>query len=142
MRDDGSRFYAYTMIDLYSQATYAEYSTKYTQRASHQFVLRGQDYLGLAISTLQTNNGPEFGRWFHDQLKAKEIVLRHSRVRKSNDNAHIERFNRTIQQECLSPGVRETTVTDKIYWYLIYYNQFRRHSGIEGKTPEEMLPRL
>lgn len=142
MRDDGSRFYVYTMIDLYSRATYAEYSIQCNQRASYRFVLRGREYLGIGIAMLQSDNGPEFGRWFHDQLNAKGIPLRHTRVRKSNDNAHIERFNRTIQDECLAPSVREATVPERILWYLIYYNQFRRHSGIDGRTPEEMLPRL
>lgn len=88
---------------------------------------------------MQADNGGEFGKWFHDELKYKGITLRHSRVRKSNDNAHIERFNRTIQEECLSPSVREASVPEKIHWYLIYYNQFRRHSGIQGGYPLDLL---
>lgn len=98
---DGGRFYVYTLIDLFSRAAYAEYSPKCNQRASFHFVMRGQDYLGISLAMLQTDNGPEFGKWFHDQLNSKGIALRHSRVRKSNDNAHIERFNRTIQEELL-----------------------------------------
>lgn len=139
MRSDGTRFYVVTMIDLYSRATYAEYTLRLNQRATYHIALRGQDYLGVSIQMLQADNGGEFGKWFRDQLKAKGITLRHSRVRKSNDNAHIERFNRTIQEECLSPTVRETTVPDKIHWYLIYYNQFRRHSGIQGEYPLDLL---
>lgn len=136
---DGTRFYVVTMIDLYSRATYAEYTTNLNQYATLGIALRGQDYLGIPIQMFQADNGGEFGKWFHDQLKAKGISLRHSRVRKSNDNAHIEHFNRTIQEECLSPEVRETTVPEKIYWYLIYYNQFRRHSGIQGQYPLDLL---
>lgn len=96
MQRDGGRFYVYTLIDLFSRAAYAEYSPKCNQRASFHFVMRGQDYLGISLAMLQTDNGPEFGKWFHDQLNSKGIALRHSRVRKSNDNAHIERFNCTI----------------------------------------------
>lgn len=139
VQTDGSRFYVITMIDLYSRAAYAEYTPKLNQRTALATLLRGQEYFGISITTVQADNGGEFGRWFHDQLRVKGIVLRHSRVRRSNDNAHIERFNRTIQEECLSPGVRETTVPDKIYWYLIYYNQFRRHSGIGGRYPIDLL---
>lgn len=36
-------------------------------------------------------------------------------MRKSNDNAHIERFNRTIQEECLSPNIRASIVPERIY---------------------------
>lgn len=136
---DGTRFYVITMIDLYSRVAYAEYSTVLNQRTALATCLRGREYFGISIAVVQADNGGEFGRWFHDQLKAVGITLRHSRVRKSNDNAHIERFNRTIQEECLSPEVRETLVPDKIYYYLIYYNQFRRHTGIQGKYPLDLL---
>ena len=60
-------------------------------------------------------------------------------LRKSNDNAHIERFNRTIQEECLSPNIRASIVPERIYWYLAYYNQFRRHSSINGNYPLDLL---
>ena len=136
---DGGRFYVYTLIDLFSRAAYAEYSPKCNQRASFHFVMRGQDYLGISLAMLQTDNGPEFGKWFHDQLNSKGIALRHSRVRKSNDNAHIERFNRTIQEECLSPNIRASIVPERIYWYLACYNQFRRHSSINGNYPLDLL---
>lgn len=139
VRANGTRFYVVTMIDLYSRAAYAEYTSHLNQRTTLGVALRGQDYLGVNIQMMQADNGGEFGRWFHDQLLYCGIRLRHSRVRKSNDNAHIERFNRTIQEECLSPGVRESTVPDKVYWYLIYYNQFRRHSGIDGGYPIDLL---
>lgn len=52
---------------------------------------------------VQTDNGPEVRTWFHDQLRTKGIALKHSRVKKSNDNAHIERFSRTIQEGVLIP---------------------------------------
>jgi len=139
MRADGSRFYVYTMIDLYSRVAYAMYSPRLSQAISLQFILLGQDYLGINLTMVQTDNGGEFGKWFGDMLLAKGISLRHSRVRKPNDDAHIERFNRTIQEECLSPMVRENTVPDKIRWYLIYYNQFRRHSSIDGNCPFDLL---
>lgn len=93
---DGGRFYVYTLIDLFSRAAYAEYSPKCNQRASFRFVMRGQDYLGILLVMVQTDNGPEFGKWFHDQLSSKGIALRHSRVHKSNDNAHIERYPRRV----------------------------------------------
>jgi transposase InsO family protein len=93
---------------------------------------------------LQTDNGGEFllrfGQWLGEL--AEPIPLRHSRVRQSNDNAHIERFNRTLQEECLTKQPREDLVSDKLKDYLIYYNQFRRHLGIDGGFPISLLPRV
>jgi len=141
MRSDGSRFYVFTLIDVFSRAAYAEYSTTCTQLASYRFVLRAQDYLGITIVILQADNGPEFGLWFHDQLQAKDIPLRHSRVRQPNDNAYVERFNRTIQEECLSTHPQEATVQARLTPYLNYYNNERPHLGINCQTPGELLPR-
>ena len=140
MRSDGSRFYVFTLIDLYSRAAYAEYSPECTQAASIPFILRGQNYLGIPFHMVQTDNGGEFAMVFRQALHHHRIHLRHTRLGRPNDNAHIERFNRTIQEEMLSPLVNEHLVQDKIWRYLIYYNWQRRHLGINGKTPGQMLP--
>lgn len=141
IRSDGSRFYVFTLIDVFSRAAFAKYSTTCTQRASYRFVLQAQDYLGITIAMLQADNGPEFGRWFHDQVHAKGIPLRHSRVRQPNDNAYVERFNRTIQEECLSTHPQEATVQERLTPYLNYYNNERPHLDIDCQTPGGLLPR-
>lgn len=140
MRTNGTRFYVFTLIDLYSRGAYAEYSAGCNQRSSVAFLLRGQEYLGMRFSTVQTDNGSEFKQEFHDALTARSLVLRHTRLGRPNDNAHIERFNRTIQEECLSPMTDETTIQERISYYLMYYNWHRRHLGIDGLTPGQMLP--
>jgi transposase InsO family protein len=94
--------------------------------------------MGFSFNTVQSDNGPEFSSYFHDMLAAKDIALRHSRVRQSNDNAHIERFNRTIQDECLSSyPTRSSTTQAKIDEFLSYYNNDRKHMGISLKRPRE-----
>lgn len=97
----GERFYIYTIIDVYSRWAYAEIHDKLSQATSLKVALRAQLAAPFRFVMMQTDNGPEFKTYFRDMLKARQIALRHSRVRQSNDNAHIERFNRTIQDECL-----------------------------------------
>lgn len=91
--------YVYTLIDLFSRAAYAEYSPKCNHQASFHFVMRGQDYLDISLAMLQTDNGPEFGKWFHDQLNSKGIALRHSRVRMPilRDSIILSRRNTYLQ---------------------------------------------
>ncbi len=135
-----TRFYIYTVIDLYSRTAYAEVHDRLKQTTALKVVLRAQKYMGFRYRTVQSDNGPEFGRYFHDMLQAKDITLRHSRVRQSNDNAHIERFNRTIQDECLGGYPPRKSVTQrKLNDYLKYYNQERKHLGIELRTPALMV---
>jgi len=141
VRDDGSRFYIYTAIDLFSRFAYAEYVDRFSQAASYQFIMTAERIAGFKFRMVQADNGPEFGRWFSDQLSYKGIKLRHSRVHRPNDNAHIERFNRTIQDECLGCWPKEKGIKVKISEYLYYYNNKRRHLGINMKIPIEMMQR-
>jgi transposase InsO family protein len=98
----GDRFYIYTLIDLYSRWAYAEVHDKLSQAISLKVALRAQTKASFQFVMMQTDNGPEFQKYFHDMLATRKIVLRHSRIRQSNDNAHVERFNRTLQDECVT----------------------------------------
>ena len=99
--------------------------------------------MGFRFSMVQADNGPEFGRYFEQRLQTHNIRVRHSRLGRPNDNAHIERFNRTIQEECLgnriSSNVANATVQAKIDQYIEFYNTKRVHLGIQLRTPIGML---
>jgi transposase InsO family protein len=137
---DGSRLYVYTLIDLFSRWAYAEVSEKLRAYKSASFVARAQRRASFAFQMIQTDHGPEFSTRFTHILLRKKLSHRHSRVRQCNDNAHVERFNRTLQDECLR-GVPRTTAsfTKAISKYLSYYNADRLHMGIDFKTPAQML---
>ena len=108
--------------DLYSALS----ATELRQTISLDVTLRAQESMSFSFTTIQSDNGPEFQRYFHDMLAVKGIALRHSRVRQSNDNAHIERFNRTIQEECLGKyPTKAGTTQAKIDTWLRYYNYDR-----------------
>jgi transposase InsO family protein len=136
------RVYLYTLIDVHSRWAYVEYHEHISQQLSYQFLRRGEAYAGFKFTCIQADNGPEFGRWLSDMLGSKGTTLRHSRVRRPNDNAFIERFNRTIQEECLRRRhPRPDTISHQLFDYLAYYNDERLHSGIQCGTPLEMLQR-
>ncbi|HTE58404.1 MAG TPA: DDE-type integrase/transposase/recombinase [Verrucomicrobiae bacterium] len=131
-------FYLYTVIDLHSRMAHAAVHDHISQHWSYQTILEAQALFGFAFQTVQADNGPEFATWLKDMLKSKDIQLRHSRVRQSNDNAHIERFNRTIQQELLGTRPLRGQVTKtRLDAWLHYYNHDRLHLGIGLKTPKE-----
>ena len=140
MLPDGTRLYVYTLIDLFSRWAYAEVSPKLRAYTSVRFLARAQKKAPFVFEMIQTDHGPEFGtRFTHDLLRMK-VAHRHSRVRTPNDNAHIERFNRTLQDECLTGVVRSVpTFKAAIKGYLPYYLNERLHMGIDFKTPAQML---
>jgi transposase InsO family protein len=143
--DRGSkrRAYLYTVVDVCSRWAYAEYSPILSQQLAADVIRRGELYAGFRFATVQADNGPEYGRAFEAQLRARGTDIRHSRVRRPNDNAHVERFNRTIQEECIgSANPFDEALYGKVLTYLTYYNEKRLHLGIQCATPEEVLRRF
>lgn len=136
----GQRFYIYTLIDLYSRWAYAEIHDKLSQAMSLKVALRAQQRAPFSFAMMQTDNGPEFQHYFRDMLGYRDIALRHSRVRHSNDNAHVERFNRTLQDECLtSYPLRRDVNQARLDTYLQYYNHDRKHLSLNLATPMRQL---
>lgn len=139
------RRYVYTVIDLYTRMAYAEIHDRIGPVIAAGVVLRAERKVGFKFSLVQADNGLEFSRYFERRLKAHSILTRHSRLHRPNDNAHIERFNRTIQDECLGRYITyKTKTTDlrrKLTTYLHYYNTERVHLGLQCQTPTEMLQR-
>ncbi len=131
------RIYIYTLIDVYSRWVYAWATDKISTRHSIRFLMAAQRQANFAFQVIQTDHGPEFTQHFTERIK---IAHRHSRVRKPNDNAHVERFNRTIQAELISRLPIDTQlINHSLPEYLDYYNTKRYHLGINLKTPAEML---
>ncbi len=136
----GSRIYIYTLIDLYSRFAYAKVVSKIGAVETCSFLEEAFNTLPFDVSLIQTDHGPEFSTWFTHFCVRNNIVHRHSRVRKKNDNAHIERFNRSIQEECLDRIPNTIKRFEKeVPLYLSYYNTERLHMGINFKTPCEQL---
>jgi putative transposase len=143
VREDTSRFYVYTLIDTYSRLTYAEYHPKLSQKKSLLVVRNAQKAFGFKFNTVQTDSGPEFRDHFNFELKRIKVNLRHSRVRTPNDNAHVERFNRTLQEECFQ-GRRpnERTIKEELKKYINYYNNDRLHLSLDLLTPNQFVAKV
>ena len=138
---DGKRFYVYTIIDIYSRWAYAKVVKKISAGASVYFLTEAKANAGFDFKMVKTDHGPEFSQYFTLQANRQKILHRHSRVRKANDNAHVERFNRTIQEECFGVRMpinfrRYLSLIDN---YLEYYNNHRLHLGLGLKTPAQVL---
>lgn len=133
------RVYATSVIDVYSRMAFVLLHNGMQQYSSVLAVLKARKYMGFNFETVQSDNGPEFGKKFQDEITRYGMKYRHIRVRRPNDNAHIERFNRTLREECLGNYIstkeaRNETIIRLNDW-LDYYNHNRIHLGIEYATP-------
>jgi transposase InsO family protein len=134
------KFYVYTLIDLASRWAYAKVSMRLNTHCSLRFVKKAMAVAPFAFKTIQSDHGQEFSTWFTEHIKLLNVSHRHSRVRKKNDNGHIERFNRTLEDECLyKVNCNPKRYQQAIDEYLPYYNNERLHLGINFLTPLEWL---
>lgn len=132
-----TRIYVMTLIDVYSRTTYAKCYEKLNSKVSCDFLDEAEKESVFDFEMIQTDHGPEFGKWFAERTRK---FHRYTRIGKPNDNAHIERFNRTIQEECLDKLIRNVDVINcELKKYLKYYNEVRLHMGIELKTPVQII---
>lgn len=139
----GERIYAYTLIDLHSRWAYAKVVRRISAGASVRFVREAQKRSPFQFRMVQSDHGSEFSTWFTHAVWRMEMKHRHTRVRQSNDNAHVERFNRTIQEECLGAYLdnrqSDKHIQAKLNKYLEFYNYKRIHLSLQYKTPSQML---
>ena len=134
-----SRLYVFVLIDVYSRWVYAKAYERMSSKICLRFVREAQRYSPFTFEVLQSDHGPEFGKWFVTQIQKKH---RYTRIGKPNDNAHIERVNRTIQEECLDKVPNNVfKINCALKKYLQYYNYERVHGGINYLTPMQVVPR-
>lgn len=91
---------------------------------------------------LRTDNGPEFrGEAFVQWAKDNGMAIQYIQPGKPNQNAYIERFNRTFREEILDPYLflKIDDLRQAAYWWMIEYNERRPHDSLGGKTPSEFV---
>jgi len=134
------RLYIYTMIDVCSRWAYAIPCQSISAKKSWYVVQDARSQLPFNLQLLQSDHGPEFSKHFKKQLKAHDIHHRHTHIRSPTENGHLERFNRTIQEECLQRVPKTLKAYQRaIPEYLDFYNTERPHMGINMQTPQEVM---
>lgn len=143
VRRDHSRFYIYSVLDTYSRLAYAEYHKHITPDISLKVVTNAAERFGFPLQVIQTDHGEEFSQSFYFSLQRQNIPLKYIRTRKPNDNAHIERFNRTLQEECFSSKTpSERFISRQLNDYLVYYNEQRLHLSLHCLTPRQFVSKV
>lgn len=138
--DIGNQLYLYTLLDVHSRWAHAIAAARINTHRSLSFVDTTREIAPFDFQTIQSDHGSEFSKWFTKRILERGLSHRHSRIRTPNDNAHLERFNRTIQDECIKRLPRNLRLWRKeLPDYLHYYNAERPHMGLDMKTPEEII---
>lgn len=132
--------YILTGIDTHSKIAFARMYPSHGTRHTADFLKRVYYLFDAKIENIQTDNGSEFAKDFREA--ASELNLSHyfSRVKTPKDNAHLERFNRTLNEEFIQMG-NMTADCDlfnkRLTEWLIEYNFKRPHQALGYEVPVE-----
>ena len=148
----------FTVVDDYTRQAYAFLAPKRTAQAALHALQEAQRYFGYRFKAVLTDNDTTFTLAGHPHLWRDKwgrseppptqftkgcallgITHRRTRVRRPQTNGKVERFHRTIRDECWRPTLfeseqeREQALTE----YLWFYNHERGHSALNGRTPDQ-----
>ena len=136
----GRRFRTFNVVDDFNrEALHIEVDTSITSQRLVRIFEQLQCDHGLP-QVLRTDNGPEFlGEVFVQWAKHHGMAIQYIQPGKPNQNAYIERFNRTFREEVLDQHLflRLEDVREATYWWMIEYNEQRPHDSLEDLTPIE-----
>ena len=124
---NGRRRYLITATDVYSRLSFAWATHSHASLAAKEFFSLLQRIFPFPFVSVLTDNGSEFAKHFTEELNRQHLLHYHTYPRTPKMNAHVERFNRTIQDEFLDfhkPLLfRDIQVfNQKLLDYLLWFN--------------------
>ena len=140
---DFGHVYAFTAIDTYTREGQVVLRPGLTSRDGAAALERVMRYFGQC-EVVQTDGGAEFEGEFATALPQYAGRQRIARPYRKNEQAYIERFNRTVRQECLGwSKYRSRQIPElqaHIEEWLHYYHFVRPSMAFEPmRTPMEFL---
>jgi len=138
----GTRFRTFNVLDDFNREALAiEIDTSLTSLRLVRVFEQLKEQRGLP-HILRTDNGPEFlGNIFVEWCASQGIFIDYIEPGKPNQNAYIERFNRSYRTEVLDAWLfTSLEEVREISWaWMLEYNEERDHDSLQGMTPVEVL---
>ena len=139
----GGYRYLLTAIDDFSKVAFARLYTTHSSKNAADFLKRLHYLTEGEMINLHHDNGSEFKADFEQACKLLSLPQWYSRVRTPTDNAVLERFNCTIQEEFVDltdVGLEEINpFNQRLTDWLIEYNSVRPHQALDYLTPLEYI---
>ncbi len=135
--------YIITAIDVHSRYSFAFGYERPLSANARDFMQKLQTVFPYPIKAIQTDNGSEFHKYFREYLKGQNIIQYWNYPGRPYRQGHIEKFNRTIQEEFIDGN--EILLDDtnrfnqKLTDWLIWYNTERYHWSLNLETPVDYL---
>lgn len=138
----GKRFRTFNVIDDCNREVIAiEIDTSITGKRLIRVFERLRENRGLP-DVLRVDNGPEFlSGDFTGWAESAGMIINYIQPGEPNQNAYIERFNRTYRNEVLDLYLFNNLeeVREISYWWMIDYNEQRPHDSLDDLPPIEYM---
>lgn len=140
----GKKRYLITTEDLFGRFAFAWATNSHASKAATEFFSAFCALFPYPVTFVLTDNGSEFKKNFSAELLKLQITHYHSYPRTPKMNAHVERFNRTIQEEFVNYRIGLLLDLDRfnteLMDWLIFYNTKRMHYAFQNKlSPVQFL---
>ena len=139
---DGLKRYVITFTDLYSRFSFAG-STSHGSEAAREVFKVVHEVFPYPLQYVLTDNGSEFMKHFDEELRRLHKIHWHTYPKTPKMNAHVDRFNRTIQEEFIDYHedllVEPAVFNRELIPWLLWYNGERPHWGLNLKSPVQFL---
>lgn len=136
---NGNRRYIITFEDIYVRFSFAWATKSHASKAAEEFFELCLKVFPSSLNFLYvlTDNGSEFKKHFSERLRELYLTHFHTYPKTPKMNSHIERFNRTIQEEFVDYNsyllINPDDFNRKLVDYLIFYNTKRAHYAFQNR---------
>ncbi|MEK7541154.1 MAG: integrase core domain-containing protein [Patescibacteria group bacterium] len=136
---NGTRRYVITFEDIYTRFSFAWATSSHVSKAAEEFFELCSKVFPYSFNFLYvlTDNGSEFKKYFSEKLCELHLTHFHTYPKTPKMNAHVERFNKTIQDDWidwhLSEPIEPDVFNRNLMDYLIFYNTERVHYAFQNK---------
>lgn len=144
---NGKRHCFLSCMELKTRQAWAKKVPTISSRHTKLFLKEILKQLPYRVHTIHTDNGSEFHALFEQAVSKLELAKLWSPPRTPKVHSHIERFNRTFQEEFINyhidlASIEPMTFNKKLQKWLNWYNIKRPHHGIGLKTPHQRMLEL
>ena len=135
--------YIITAIDIKTEYSFAYCYKDHDSVSAKDFFKKLEQVFPYRIKAVQTDNGSEFHKYFMGYLEKQKVIHYWNYKGQPAKNGHIERYNRTIQEEFVDGN--EMWLDDvagfnkRLMDWLVWYNTKRFHWSLKLETPVDYL---
>jgi len=141
---NGLRRYVISAIDYEAEFAFSFGYTNLSSARAKDFLLKFISVAPFEIKRVQTDNGSEFYKLFHEACIDLGLTHYWNYPRHPKMNAKIERYNRTVQEEFVDwhlddLGYDFGSFNYQLMDWVLWYNTVRPHHTLKLKSPMQAL---